>query len=369
MLLENEINKSLKLMGLLTEAAIPAPKLILKALFGSLSELDGVMDKIAAKVGTSFRTRTLAGIESAIASNKITRKEVIGFILSELGKKPDEIVELMTSASPDLLNTLTTLAKQKKTRQEMISAVSGLSDLPDTVIDALLKKSGFVIGSKMTIRDFLNGLSTNYPELYKENWFKSLKNENTLAKLVADVEKQFTGKNLGAVESEIKNMMQETENLVVELAKKKKLENPNVILQASKKAGNTILKFINPFKVDPRGQAKFVATFFTMTTEAGVVILLYKLIKCYNKTEGVFGSAACLAKSEAESVADALKSEINDSPDGLKQYLNKLNPNVYTNEFLKNLPINPLGNGKYEVTKSDGGKVIFIYTDKNFIIQ
>lgn len=369
-LLEEQVNKSLKLMGILNEAPSPVIKKIFQGLFGGLSNLDNVMNKIEIKVGSSFRTKTLAGIEAAIASNKITRKEVIGYIISDLNKSSDEIADMIVTNSPDVMTTLTNLAKTKQTKQELIGAVPGLNELPNDIVDALIKKSGAIFADKVTVRDFVFALSTNYPDLFAEHWFKGFKNEKFIYGLLKEVETKFAGKNLAALETEIRDMMGKASSSLDEAIQKKKIADAagKTTKGALLKAGDKFLSTISPIRRNARGEVNWAKTAFTGMVELGALFLLYKFITALRSTDSPAAAATRVIKDEASAAYNELTGsssssnntntggKFDNSASGLRSFIKSLSSS-YTQEMVDALGIKSLGGGKYEVALPSGPKV------------
>lgn len=369
-LLEEQVNKSLKLMGILNEATSPVIKKIFQGLFGALSNLDNVMNKIQIKVGSSFRSKTLAGIEAAIASNKITRKEVIGYIISDLNKSSDEIADMIVTNSPDIMTTLTNLAKTKQTKQELIGAVPGLNELPNDVIDALLKKSGAQFANKVTAREFVFSLSTNYPDLFAEHWFKGFKNDLFISRLLTEVETKFAGKNLAALEAEVKDMMAKATSAIEEAAKKKKIADAEgrTVKGALVNAGNKFLNDISPIRRNSKDQILWAKTAFTGIVELTAIVLLYRFAIAFYSTGGSLAAATRVVKGEISAAAAELTGnssssnntntggKFDDSVSGLRSFIKSLSSS-YTQDMVDALGIKSLGGGKYEVALPSGPKV------------
>lgn len=373
-LFEEQVEKTLKLMGVLTEATSPIGKAILRGLFGGLSNLDNVYDKIALKVGNSFRTRSLSGVEAAISSGKITRKEVIEFLIDDLNKSTDEIIDLITSGSPNILTNVRTSAGTKQTKDEIIAAIPGLNELPGDVVDALLKKAGVSIGDKLTIRELLNGLIGNYPELARKNWFSEFKNNETLTAVIKSMEQKFTGKNLAVFESEIKNMLSEANAGLEEALKKKKLSDADgtTIKGALTKAAGSIYKTINPIRRDGLENVMWGSTSKNFLLETAAFVLLYQIIYCLRKSEilTISGTAKCLITREVGGFKQDYRGALagTDSEAGVREYIKSLDTR-YTQEMVDGLKIKKLESGKYEVTLPNGSKKIFVYGNGTYTMQ
>jgi hypothetical protein len=367
-LLEEQVNKSLKLMGILNEASSPVIKKIFQGLFGGLSNLDNVMNKIEAKVGSSFRTKTLAGIEAAIASNKITRKEVIGYIISDLNKSPDEIVDMIVTNSPDIMTTLTSLAKTKTTKQELIGAVPGLNDLPNNIVDTLLRKSGAVFANKVTVRDFILSISTNYPDLFAAHWYRGFKNESFILGLFKEVEMKFSGKNLTALEKEIKDMMAKASSSVDDAVQKKKLleAEGGTVKSTLLKAGEGFIRTITPIRKSVSGDVLWLKTGFTGMMEVSMIFLLYKFTNVLLSTDSPTAATVTVVKNEissgiaaatgVENASNNTSGKFGNSIPELRSFIKSLSAS-YTQDMVDGLAIKSQGGGKYEVTLPGGSKV------------
>ena len=136
--LNEEIQKNLRLMGILNEAASPS-KGIFKLLVGSLlgNSLDTAIAKIEAKTGKTFAGKGIKAFEDAIASGGITRKQATKIIVDAMiagGKSIDEIAADVTSKTPNFLEAVRRASKSGVDKAEVKAAVPELAELSDDLV-------------------------------------------------------------------------------------------------------------------------------------------------------------------------------------------------------------------------------------------
>lgn len=264
--LNEEIQKNLKLMGILNEAPSPTKglfKILFKNLFGS--SLDNAIAKIEAKTGQKMAGKGIAAFEAAVSSGKITRKEATKYIVDALlasGKSMDDVVGVVAGEAPNFMKSLERASKSGVDASEIKAAVPELSELSDDLVDALLSKSGFkkIGNTKADILKVLGEIKLDYPTLFAPNsfWAKMVgKGEFKYAERLADLQtkilEKFKGKNQQAVMSEIKKMTDEAEAAIDKITTMSK-EEKSTWKQSLKKYAVDAGLFVKDkmiLKVDP----------------------------------------------------------------------------------------------------------------------
>jgi hypothetical protein len=350
-LLKEEIKKSLRLMGILNEAASSTlGKDIIKALFKNLlkNDIDNIVAKIEAQIGKKLAGGGLSAIEGAIGKS-ISRKEAVAIIIDTLGKSSDEVVSMIETNAPQFFSSLEAAAKNKKTRAEFISAFPNLNDFPEDVVNSLLKKAGATFGDKITIRELIGNFSTQYPELFKSVWFKEFKNDKVMAQLIKDADKAFTGKNLATVLDDLKIMMDAAEANIEKLARKKKISQADALTfkSALKKVGDVLnpihYKTLDPTKVDWFGTGK-------QTVLEGVILYsLYRIGKSWYETGSPFKGIWNAGKDEFND----LTSDYKNDNSGISSFLTK----TFPSHDIKRFKIIRNSDTQWDVTYNDGSKV------------
>jgi len=360
--LTEEIKKAKKLMGLLNEAAAPGGG-ILKALFRNLvaDQIDNAFAKIEAKIGGSLTgSNSITSLERAISNNQITKKEALAILLDTLGMSDDVVADLIEKEVNASFVALQTAAKNKKTRGEIIAAVPELADLPDGVINSLLKKSGVKIGDAVTVRELIGTLSGSYPELFTQTWFKSWKNEAVLKGVINEAEQAFTGKNLAAVVDELKVMLSKANSIADDLMKKKKMtaEQGN----SFKKSVGKFLESINPVKHEILDPKKVDWSGTTKQFAKGAIgsYLIYKFATNWYETGSPIGGIIKTGSEEYEKAKEYVTPATGSKYD-LKNFLMKTYG--YTQKEVDALKIEYIGPSKYTVV-SGGGTTTWEYDGK-----
>ena len=319
--LNEEIQRNLKLMGVLSEAPSPS-KALFKMIFGSLlgPSLDNAIAKIEAKTGKQLAGKGIKSFEDAIAAGWLTRKQATKYMVDALiagGKTMDDIIaDISQAAGPQFMKSIERNAKAGVDKSEVKALVPELAELSDDLVDALLKKGGYEgIGTAMAdtnkvIADF----ASQFPELFEKNpLFKKgqYKNAAVIAQLQKDINKKFAGKNRTAVADEIKKMIQDATDSL------KKTNIPEEAKQAWYKkltewsgslAGDIIKAPIRKDMVTGEVQIAW-----TTARYAGALVslaLLAKLAKNVISTGSATGGIVKTGKSEF----DAGKKEVNGPP-------------------------------------------------------
>jgi len=223
--LNEEIQRNLRLMGILNEAASPS-KGIFSILFKNLDAagLTNAINKINANIkGTKITGTGIKAIEDAIKNGQITRKQATKIIVDTMiasGKSMDDVVAIIATNADTFIKSLDSAAKTGVDVSAIKANVPGLSELSDDLVDALLTKAGFKkIGStKADILKILGEIKLEFPTLFAANsfWGKMVgkgdyKYSQELSALQTKILDKFKGKNQQAVISEIKKMTEEAE--------------------------------------------------------------------------------------------------------------------------------------------------------------
>lgn len=223
--LNEEIQKNLKLMGILNEAASPS-KAIFNMLFKSLDNagITRAINKINANIkGPNKITGIgISGLETAIKNNLITRKQATKIIvdaLKESGQSIDDIAASVATISPNFMKAVQDASKRGVDKADVKAAVPELQDLSDELVDAILKKGGYEgIGKTMDdINKLIIDYTAQFPELFsKKGLFKNgeYKNSAMIAQVQQKIFKRFAGKNKTAVADEIEKIIQEANEAI-----------------------------------------------------------------------------------------------------------------------------------------------------------
>jgi hypothetical protein len=226
--LNEEIQKNLKLMGILNEAPSPS-KGIFKILFGSLvgPSLDNAIAKIEAKSGQKLAGKGIAAFESAISNGWLTRKQATKLIvdaLIESGQSIDDIAASVANVSPNFMKSVERASKSGVDPSTVKAAVPELAELSDNLVDAILKRGGYeAIGKTLddTNKIVAEFIGSNKEIFEKLPWWKGgkYKNAQVIKDIQTEINKRFAGKNRTAVNDEIKQIFAEA----TESIKKSKL--------------------------------------------------------------------------------------------------------------------------------------------------
>lgn len=223
--LNEEIQRNLRLMGILNEGASPS-KGIFSILFRNLKDaaLTNAINKINANIkGAKITGTGITAVEDAIKNGQITRKEATEIIVDSIlatGKSMDDVVAIIAANADPFIKSLESAAKTGVDSSAIKANVPGLSELSDNLVNALLSKAGFKkIGStKADILKVLGEIKLEFPTLFAANsfWGKMVgkgdyKYSQELAALQTKILDKFKGKNQQAVMSEIKKMTEEAE--------------------------------------------------------------------------------------------------------------------------------------------------------------
>lgn len=298
-ILNEEIKRTKRLMGLINEAAAPGNN-ILRSLFKNIvqDDIDNIFVKLESKIGKLSGTNSFTQLTNAITSRKITKKYAIEVVLDTLKWTDDEVATIIEKEAPAIISSLETAAKTKGTKSEILSAVPELADLPDGVVNSLFKKAGVEIGDEISVRKLIASYSSEYPELFRKTWFKSLKNEEALVNVINQATRKFKGKNLNVVTDEIKKLLSEANANLDELVKKKKItaEDKTFLQKALTNTWGVFnpvhFKVLHPEKMDP------IKTGGHIAAQIFVGYGLYSIIKGWVETGSPFVGTGAAVSSE-----------------------------------------------------------------------
>ena len=343
--LNEEIQKNLRLMGILNEAASPS-KGIFKLLVGSLlgNALDTAIARIEAKSGQKFAGKGIKAFEDAIASGGITRKEATKLIVEALiasGKSIDEIAADVTSKTPNFLEAVRRASKSGVDKAEVKAAVPELAELSDDLVDAILKKGGYdAIGN--TLQD-TNKLMANfigsYPELFEKlPWWKKggYKNAAKIKEIQDEINKKFAGKNRAAINDQLKQIFDDANTVI----KKSKLSEPEkqawyaTLGKWLKETSSDILKA-------PQSRDQITGELnigWTGIRYAGAILTVAGLSKLgYNvmATGSAAGGLAATGKSEYDAVKKELtkKGDFEATPESFTKFITSAYPGYDIKNF------------------------------------
>lgn len=343
--LNEEIQKNLRLMGILNEAASPS-KGIFKLLVGSLlgNALDTAIARIEAKSGQKFAGKGIKAFEDAIASGGITRKEATKLIVEALiasGKSIDEIAADVTSKTPNFLEAVRKASKSGVDKAEVKAAVPELAELSDDLVDAILKKGGYeAIGKTLDdtnklVADFVAG----NPELFEKlPWYKKggYKNAGKIKEIQDEINRRFAGKNRAAIQDELKKIFDEANEAV----KKSKLSEPEKrawYAALGKSAGETATAILKaPISRDQVTGAVNIG--WTGMRYAGAIIMAGLVGKLgYNvlATQSVAGGVAATGRSEFDAAKQELtkKGDFEATPESFTKFITSAYPGYDIKNF------------------------------------
>jgi len=343
--LNEEIQKNLRLMGILNEAASPS-KGIFKLLVGSLlgNSLDTAIAKIEAKTGKTFAGKGIKAFEDAIASGGITRKQATKIIVDAMiagGKSIDEIATEVTSKTPNFLEAVRRASKSGVDKAEVKAAVPELAELSDDLVDAILKKGGYeAIGKTMDdtnklVADFVAG----NPELFEKlPWYKKggYKNAGKIKEIQDEINRRFAGKNRAAIQNELKKIFDEANEAV----KKSKLAEPEK--QAWYAAFGKSLKettiAIAKAPISRDQITRDINIGWTGMRYAGAIIMAGLVGKLgYNvlATQSVAGGIAATGRSEFDAVKQELtkKGDFEATPESFTKFITSAYPGYDIKNF------------------------------------
>ncbi len=373
--LNEEIQKNLRLMGILNEAASPS-KGIFKLLVGSLlgNSLDAAIAKIEAKTGKTFVGKGIKAFEDAIASGGITRKQATKIIVDAMiagGKSIDEIATEVTSKTPNFLEAVRRASKAGVDKAEVKAAVPELAELSDDLVDAILKKGGYdAIGKTMDdtnklVADFIG----SYPELFEKlPWYKKggYKNAAKIKEIQNEINRRFAGKNRAAVNDEIKKIFDEANEII----KKSKLTEPEkqawyaALAKSAKETATDILKA--PISRDQVTGTVNIG--WTGMRYAGALIMAGLVGKLgYNmfSTGSAAGGIAATGRSEFDAAKKELtkKGDFEATPESFTEFITK----EYPGYDIKNFKLSKVSETEWSATYKnpndgkDSGPFKFVY--------
>jgi hypothetical protein len=343
--LNEEIQKNLRLMGILNEAASPS-KGIFKLLVGSLlgNSLDTAIAKIEAKTGKTFAGKGIKAFEDAIASGGITRKQATKIIVDAMiagGKSIDEIAADVTSKTPNFLEAVRRASKSGVDKAEVKAAVPELAELSDDLVDAILTKGGYeAIGKTLDdtnklVADFVAG----NPELFEKlPWYKKggYKNAGKIKEIQDEINRRFAGKNRAAIQNELKKIFDEANEAV----KKSKLAEPEKqawYAAFGKSAGETATAILKaPISRDQVTGAVNIG--WTGMRYAGAIIMAGIVGKLgYNvlATGSVAGGVAATGRSEFDAAKQELtkKGDFEATPESFTKFITSAYPGYDIKNF------------------------------------
>jgi hypothetical protein len=357
--LKEEINRNKSLMGLINEAVTSSN--ILKSLFKNIvqDDIDNIFAKIETKLGSSLgRSKNFTELINAITSRKITKKYAIEVIIDTLQWSDDEVASLIEKGSPTIISSIESAAKTKETKYELLGVIPELLDLPNGVVNILIKKAGVEFGDPVNVRKLITTFSTEYPELFKKTWFKTLKNEEALVNIINQATKKFKGKNLNVVTGEIKNLLSEANANLEKLAKNNKInaEDKTSIQKALLKTWGVFnpvhFKVLHPEKMDPIKTGGHIASTIVIGYS------LYILIKGWIETGSPIVGAGAAVSSEYGKMQRYTGST--GSEEDLRKFLMK--QLGYSEEQAKSLKIKYINDYKYKVS-ANNITVIYKYSE------
>jgi DNA-binding protein YbaB len=200
--LQEQINRSLKMMGLINEATSGSANFIGTILSKlAKNEKDVFFKAIENKIGAALPQKGLNNILTLVNTNKITKKEVLQ-ILVDVFKQAKKDVGLFSNfikeGAPNFFSDLQDLIKGNVSKTDIKGVLPELEDLPEEIFEDLLIKAGFKEATEEVIDNMARSMSSTFPFLFKEKgwwFFKELLNEQRINEAIEQLSKDFTGKN------------------------------------------------------------------------------------------------------------------------------------------------------------------------------
>jgi DNA-binding protein YbaB len=200
--LQEQINRSLKMMGLINEATSGSANFIGTILSKlAKNEKDVFFKAIENKIGAALPQKGLNNILNLVNTNKITKKEVLQ-ILVDVFKQAKKDVGLFSNfikeGAPNFFSDLQDLIKGNVSKTDIKGVLPELEDLPEEIFEDLLIKAGFKEATEEVIDSMARSMSSTFPFLFKEKgwwFFKELLNEQRINEAIEQLSKDFTGKN------------------------------------------------------------------------------------------------------------------------------------------------------------------------------
>lgn len=216
--LQEQINRSLKMMGLVNEAASGRANfiaLILSKL--AKNEKDVFFAAIEKAVGEKLPQKGLNNIATLINNNKISRKKVLQ-ILIDVFKQAKKDIGLFSNfikeGAPTFFADLQKLIKGNVSKQDIKGVIPELEDLPEEIFEDLLIKAGFKEVTEEVIDGMARSMNKEFPFLFKEKgwwFFKDLLNEQKINDAIENLSKEFVGKNDEGMKDIIQNKLKDLE--------------------------------------------------------------------------------------------------------------------------------------------------------------
>jgi hypothetical protein len=332
-ILQEQIKKSLRLMGVLNEATVPTSLFnkIFPKIFGGVvgQNLDLFFTQLSQELPGVNLAKSLKGIQSLISKQAISKKRILEILFQNLGKSDDEIVNLIIDASPDTYNILKTAAKTESDILSIKGKVPGLADLPDDIVDELLKRAGVVVGTKVTIEEATRALMAEFPILMKKNFLGIMENKEIFDSCVQKISNlKLTNKNIEAMKYNMRELVKESANLA------KKGGDFAEVASTSKGLASQLNNFLNPFVKDGKLD-------WNLKAIASWIFLSWVWHWVYNIRKGQDPGAA------------AVTTTVRMGKDGAEAGLNELMPMDDQQDPNQPTPIKPGGNDKVKAKKGE----------------
>jgi hypothetical protein len=179
---------------------------------------------------------------------------------------------------------------------------------------------------------------------------------------------KFSGKNLTALEKEIKDMMAKASSSVDDAVQKKKLleAEGGTVKSTLLKAGEGFIRTITPIRKSASGDVLWLKTGFTGMMEVSMIFLLYKFTNVLLSTDSPTAATVTVVKNEissgiaaatgVENASNNTSGKFGNSIPELRSFIKSLSAS-YTQDMVDGLAIKSQGGGKYEVTLPGGSKV------------
>ncbi len=384
--LQEQISRTLNIMGIINEAAIPGGgfiSLILKKF--AKNEIDVFYTAIEKRINAKFAdlnlNKSVNSVLNLVNNNKIKKKEVLTIlvdIFKQSGKDVGLFSNFIKEGAPTFFSDLQKLIKGNVSRQDIKGVLPELEDLPEEIFEDLLIKAGFKEATEESIDAMARSMRDLFPFLFREQgWFftKKLANEERINEAIESLSKEFAGKNSEGVQDVIEKKLRDLETNIrannLGPAEVKKLEKFIAFLK--KNLNPLVYKKVNGQSVVAAresiksigGKLAVAGTVGVLSASTWVLVELFLLWK-KNDTGSSWKDLLLAWDQEFGGTVDVVtrKTYREGSMKDLAQYLTDnygkqdwTNPNLYT--------IQALDNGTIEMLDKEGVKKYFTYDKTN----
>lgn len=241
-ILIEQLNKSKRLMNINEAISIsPAVEGIIGRLFTSMKNEQGAITQaIEKQIGKKLQGGGYNGLINALRNGDIESKEVLNIITTvfkNTGKGLNELVNLISTTSPNFTSILKSVAKKDTSMDIILRSIPELSELPKELYTKYLESVGFK--SLSSIKQVVSMISTKemkelFPILLQKKWFGLFtKYPGIIKGAEQEFLQKYEGKNANFVKDDLKKLLQSKTNEVLttnNLVKKNIFETASSLL-------------------------------------------------------------------------------------------------------------------------------------------